>query len=81
MRRVTDTRQAEFVSILEHSFSERSRILERYIEQNKTQYETFARAITPDYSNPPQLWDRAALAILSDHAVFPGGHKGDTVPF
>ena len=56
--------------VLEHSFQEHQRVLTRYIFANKGRYSQFARAITPDLSNPNDVWDRLAFAILSARAPF-----------
>ena len=63
-------RQLAFESILDASFRERQRILDRYCAENRQRYIGMAELIRPDLSDWRSVWTRAAFAILSANTSF-----------
>jgi len=65
--------QLQFDSIVRQSFKVRAKHIRKYVKDNKTKYRKFALKITPDRTDPAQVWDRIAFAILSANVGFEQG--------
>lgn len=62
--------QLQFDLIVHQSFKARARQIHSYVRENRLKYLKFAKKITPDLSDPEQVWDRIAFAILSANTGF-----------
>lgn len=68
--------QLALTGVLEHSFREHSKVLNRYIREHKEEYKLKARVIEPNRADWEQVWDRLAFAIISAHVPFDSAVKG-----
>lgn len=62
--------QQAFETVLADSFRSHERRMVRYMVENRERYLGFARLITPNLSDPEQVYSRIAFAILSANAPF-----------
>ena len=62
--------QLAFQSVLEHSFRQRRKAINGYIQANREKYIAFATYIKPDLSSPSDIYSRIAFAILSANSPF-----------
>lgn len=62
--------QPSLPGILERSFRERQRAIDRYITRYRDMYSGMAEYISPDTGNWKQVWGRVTFAILSANAPF-----------
>ena len=63
-------KQLALDSIVRHSFKVREKRIRKYVRENKDKYTGFALRITPKLTDPAQVWDRLAFAILSANCGF-----------
>jgi thermostable 8-oxoguanine DNA glycosylase len=63
-------KQLQIDSVIDHSFKTRQKKIARYVKDNKEKYRQFASNISPDLSDPWQIWDRIAFSILSANCSF-----------
>ena len=63
-------KQLALDSIIRHSFKVREKRIRKYVSENKDKYTDFALRITPNLTDPAQVWDRLAFAILSANCSF-----------
>ena len=63
-------KQLELNTIVRHSFKVREKRIRKYVRENKAKYIDFALRITPKLTDPAQIWDRMAFAILSANCNF-----------
>ena len=62
--------QLAFQSVLDDSFRERQRLIDRYCVENRERYQGFATLVTPSYMDWKAVWSRLAFAVLSANALF-----------
>ena len=62
--------QLQLDTVIKHSFKVREKRIRKYVHENKDKYTDFALRITPNLTDPAQIWDRLAFAILSANCNF-----------